>query len=58
MHGTDTQIAWPSTPEGQALRERWLTSGFSEEQVVAELHYETPLTWLDLEAYRRRCAVN
>jgi hypothetical protein len=50
----NTSTTWPQAPEGQVMHEKWQESNLDEEIVVAELNFATTITWLDLEAYRRR----
>lgn len=45
---------WPNCRQGVILHMKWMKSKLREEEVEKELNFDTPLTWLDLDAYRRR----
>lgn len=47
-------IPWPMCRIGKEMERRWESKGVRMLDVVKALNFETPLTWLDLEAYRRR----
>lgn len=47
-------IPWPMCAAGKKMERIWESKNIRTLDVIKALQFETPLTWLDLEAYRRR----